>query len=149
NLVSTYYGSDVGTHGGAGTQLCTSGIYGLGYPTLTLGEAGMKHQTWTDALGRSIEADEPDSSNNLTLGTCYAYDVLNNLTQTVQGNQTRTYAYDGLSRETSESSPEAGTANFYYTTSGGALCSGNVKSVCRRTDARGVTTTLSYDTTNR
>src|SRR5205814_338151 len=149
NVVSTYNGSDVGTHRGAGSQLCASGTYGLAYPTLTVDESAMKHQTWTDALGRTIEADEPDSGNSMTLGTCHAYDVLGNVTQTVQGSQTRTYAYDGLSRKTSEALPEAGTTSFYYTTSGGALCSGDPKAACRRTDARGITTTSSYDAMNR
>ena len=149
NVASSYYGSDVGTHGGSGTQLCASGTYGVGYPVLMLDESGMKHQTWSDALGRTIEADEPDSSNNMTLGTCHAYDVLNDLTQTVQGSQTRTYAYDGLSRKTSESLPEAGTTNLYYTTSAGALCSGNPNAVCRQTDARTITTTYSFDARNR
>ncbi len=149
NVISTYYGGDVGTHGGAGTQLCASGTYGLGYPVLSVDESGMKHEMWKDALGRTIEVDEPDSSNNMTLGTCHAYDVLGNVTQTVQGSQTRTYAYDGLSRKTSEALPEAGTTSFYYTTSGGALCSGDPKAACRRTDARGITTTSSYDAMNR
>jgi len=95
------------------------------YPKLTVDETGKKYQTWTDALGRTIEVDEPDSSGSLTLATCHAYDALDNLTQTIQGSQTRTYTYDALSRRTSETTPEAGTRNFYYTTSGGALCSGN------------------------
>jgi RHS repeat-associated protein len=149
NVVNSYYGSDVGTHGGANSQLCSSSTYGLGYPFLSVDEMAMKHQGWSDGLGREIEADEPDSSNNMTLGTCYAYDALGNLTQAVQGNQTRTYAYDMLSRKTSETIPEAGTTNFYYTTSGGSLCSGNVTAPCRRTDARGITTTVSYDALNR
>lgn len=110
---------------------------------------GMKHQGWSDGLGREIEADEPDSSNNMTLGTCYVYDALGNLTQVVQGSQTRTHAYDMLSRKTSETVPEAGTTNFYFTTSSGALCSGDPQKVCRRTDARAITTTAGYDALNR
>ncbi len=149
NVVVYYYGSDVSTHGGASSQLCASGSYGLGYPKLAVDETGKKHQTWTDALGRTIEVDEPDSSGSLTIGTCHAYDALDNLTQTVQGSQTRTYTYDALSRKTSEVTPEAGTTNFYFTTSGGALCSGNPRSPCRRIDARGITTTYNYDGMNR
>jgi RHS repeat-associated protein len=149
NALRPYYGSDVGTHGGASSQICSTSTYGLGYPRLTVDEAGIKHQTWADALGRTIEADEADSSGNMTLGTCYAYDALNNLTQTVQGSQTRTYAYDMLSRKTSETTPEGGTTNFYYTTSGGALCSGNPRLACRRSDARSITTTYAFDALNR
>ena len=149
NVDFDYFGADVSTHGGASAQLCASGTYGLGYPELKVDEAGVKRQTWSDALGRIIEADEPDSGNNMTLATCHLYDVLNNLTQTVQGSQTRTYTFDGLSRKASETLPEAGTTNLYYTTSGGALCSGDPNAVCRRTDARSITTTYSYDAMNR
>jgi len=81
NVVSMYFGSDVSTHGGASSQLCASGTYGLGFPALTVDEAGKKSQSWADALGRTIEADEPDSTGNLTINTCNKYDVLNDLTE--------------------------------------------------------------------
>lgn len=149
NSANQYYGSDVGTHGGASAQLCSSTTYGLAYPTLTLDEMGMKHESWTDGIGRQIEADEADSNNNLTVGTCYLYDALGNLTQVTQGSQTRTYTYDMLLRRTSETTPEAGTTNFYFTTSGGALCSGDHRILCRRLDARSTTTTYTYDVLNR
>jgi len=149
NVAYNYYGSDVGTHGGASSQLCASGTYGFGFPTLTVDESGMKHQIWTDALGRIIEADEPDSTGNLTVGTCDTYDALGNLTQVLQGTQVRSYSHDALSRKTSETVPEAGTTTFYYTTSGGVVCSGSPKAVCRRTDARSTTTTYFYDALNR
>jgi YD repeat-containing protein len=61
----------------------------------------------------------------------------------------RTYNYDMLSRLTSAATPESGTTYYYYTTSGGALCSGDPSAVCRRTDARGTTTTYTYDALNR
>jgi RHS repeat-associated protein len=100
--------------------------------------------------------DEPDSGNNLTKNTCYQHDLNNNLTQVVSATtQTRTYQYDGLSRLTSASTPETyvgGTqysTTHSYTTSGGALCSGNPSAVCVRTDSRGKTTTYSYDALNR
>src|SRR2546425_1252462 len=109
----------------------------------------MKRQTWRDGLGRLIEVDEPDSSGNLTVATCYAYNLLNNVTQAVLGSQTRSFTYDGLGRATLATEPESGTTNLYYTTSGGALCSGNPDAVCRRTDARAITTTLGYDAGNR
>jgi len=139
----TYYGSSVGSGGGATSRLCSSSTYGLGYPILSVDEAGKKHQTWTDGFGRTIEADEPDSSNSMTVGTCNAYDLNNNLTQVVEGSQTRNFAYDDLSRLTSAAMPESngGTTYYYYTTSGGGLCSGDPTEVCRRTDASSVTTT--------
>ncbi len=122
---------------------------GSGYPTLVIDEAGKKRQTWTDSLGRVIEVDEPDASGNLTLSTCYAHDLLDNVTPITQGSQTRTYSYDALSRLTAATTPESGTTNFYYTKSSGGLCSGDPNAVCRRSDARSITTTYAYDALNR
>jgi len=81
--------------------------------------------------------------------TLYSYDVLGNLTQVVQGSQTRTYQYDGLGRLTKEITPEAGTVTLSYVTSPNVLCSGNPSNPCSRTDARGITTTYAYDAANR
>jgi RHS repeat-associated protein len=85
----------------------------------------------------------------MSVGTCYTYDLNNNLTEVVQGSQTRYYYYDGLSRPTQVITPEDGTAYFYYTTSGGSLCAGNPSAVCRKTDSRSVTTTNTYDAMSR
>ncbi len=148
-IVNTFYGSAVAGGGGASAQLCSSATYGLGYPTLFVDEAGKKRQVWEDGFGRIIEADEPDATNALTLATCYQFDLLGNVTQVVQGAQTRTYTYDGLSRATLMSTPESGNTNFYFTTSAGALCSGRPSNICRRADARGITTTYGYDALGR
>jgi RHS repeat-associated protein len=136
---------------GSGTQLCSTSTYGYGYPALYTDESGNQRRTFTDPLGRVIEVDEPDPSNGntLTLNTCYAYDALGDLTSVVQGSETRTYSYDGLGRKTAETTPEGGTTYYYYTTSGGGLCANSTKLVCRKTDARGITTTYSYDALER
>jgi RHS repeat-associated protein len=102
----TFYGAAVSGSGAQLTQLCSSTTYGLGYPTLMVDEAGKKREVWTDGFGRTIEADEPDSSGNLTSNTCYKYDSLSNLLQIAHGAQTRTYAYDTLLRVSSISIPE-------------------------------------------
>jgi RHS repeat-associated protein len=154
NVAHTYYGANVGTGGGAISQLCTpASTYGLGYPMLIVDEVGNKRQTWTDAFGRVIETDEPDSGGNLTVGTCSTYDANNNLLQVTSLGLTQTqkptYTYDELSRVTSKTLAESGVTNFYYTTIGGGLCSGNPSAVCRRTDARSITTTFTYDALNR
>jgi YD repeat-containing protein len=81
--------------------------------------------------------------------TTYTYDPAGNLTKVVQGVQTRIFAYDGLGRKISETTPEAGTVTASYTTAGGSLCSGDPGNVCVRTDARGVVTTYTYDHANR
>jgi len=137
------------SYGGSTSQSCSPSTYGYGYATLYTDESGKQRQTFTDALGRLIEVDEPDSGGNLTVNTCYTYDVLNNLYQVIQGSQTRTFVHDMLSRVTQATTPETGTIYLYYATSGGSFCSGNPKSVCRRTDGRGITTTYTYDALNR
>jgi RHS repeat-associated protein len=81
--------------------------------------------------------------------TTYTYDVLGKLTSVLQGAQTRSYSYDGLSRLTQESTPEAGSVTISYQTSAGSLCSGDPSNPCLRTDARGITTTYLYDSANR
>jgi RHS repeat-associated protein len=81
--------------------------------------------------------------------TLYAYDAAGHVKQVIQGLQTRTFAYDGLGRPTSITTPEAGTDSLSYTASSGSLCSGDPNNVCQKTDARGVVTTYYYDVLNR
>ena len=138
------------TYGGGTAQTCSASTYGYGYATVTTDEVGHQRQSFTDALGRIIEVDEPNSSGTLNVNTCYSYDLLGDLLQVVQGSETRTYTYDWLKRLTSATTPEGqgNTRYFYYTTSGGGPCSGNPSAVCRRTDERGITTTYSYNNMN-
>jgi RHS repeat-associated protein len=91
--------------------------------------------------------------------TTYTYSVVDDLKAVSQaaGNvngqpvsgQPSSYLYDGLRRLTSTTTPESGTVTNYYTTSGGATCSGDPSLPCRIQDARGVVRTLSYDGINR
>ena len=90
------------------------------------------------------------------LVTSYTYDALGNLTKVVQGSQTRTWTYDGLSRLTQEVTPEAGTVTLSYLNTSGSACSGNPSSPCSRTapapnqtGSATVVTTYTYDTANR
>jgi RHS repeat-associated protein len=115
-----------------------------------------------DALGRLTKVQEPDASNNTTIETDYQYDAMSDLVRIDQwggakgasGDRVRTFTYDGLSRLLCASNPEtssaacpslptsytSGTTGFSYD------ANGNVKT---RTDARGITTTYSYDELNR
>src|ERR1700733_1574298 len=147
---STYYGTAVTTGGGIGTQLCSSSTYGLGYPVLAVDEAGKKRQAWGDAFGRTIEVDEPNNTGSLTQNTCYAYDVVNDVTGVAQGSQTRRYSYDSLSRLAETITPETGTIFTPHTNNRQLLCTGNPALLCQRIHkTSGVTTTYAYDTLNR
>ncbi len=126
---------------GSGTSNNISYAYSGNTVTAT-DQAGKQRKLKKDALGRQIEVTEPDPANNnsLTLVSAYMYDPLNNVTQITQGVQTRTYVFDGLSRKTSETTPEAGTVSYVYN---------NDSLFTQRTDARGVVTTYSHDGLNR
>src|SRR6266849_10544096 len=102
-------------------------------------QAGKARKSVSDALGRLTTIYEDPSSLNYQ--TSYTYDVLNSLTQVSQGSQTRTFAYDSLKRLTSAANPENGTITVdAYDDNGNVLVT---------TDARGVSTHVSYDELNR
>jgi len=101
---------------------------------------GRKRMSEVDGLGRLVKVTEQNPANgNLEWDTSYSYDVLNNLTQTYQGGQVRTFGYDAKSRLTSETTPEAGPISYTYT---------DFDAVSTRTDARNVVTTYTYGDLN-
>ena len=145
-----YFGAAAASNGGPSAQYCAQSSFGVGYPTLLVDEAGRKMETWRDGFGRTIETDEPISTGALTSYTCYGYDLADNVTSIApSGTAVRFYSYDLLRRLTQANEPEAGAVSYYFTASSGALCSGDPTAVCRRTDARAITTTYSYDAENR
>ena len=109
-------------------------------------QAGKVRRSVTNALGQLIRVDEPNGAGQLgdasspTQATYYTYDTLNNLTTVNQGVQTRTFAYNSLSRLVSAQNPESGTINYVYD------ANGNLTS---KVDARTITTAYTYDALNR
>jgi RHS repeat-associated protein len=104
-------------------------------------QVGRQRKSEVDGLGRLIKVTEQDTvTGGLTWDTSYSYDVLDNLVGVNQGNQTRSFAYDALSRLTSQTTPEGGTVTFTYT---------SFDAVQTRTDARGAVTSYGYDALNR
>lgn len=79
-------------------------------------QAGKKRKSVSDALGRMVKVyEDPDGSNYLT---SYDYDPLGNLLTVTQGVQTRSFVYDSLSRLTTATNPEDGTAHYKYDAGG-------------------------------
>lgn len=151
------------------TTGCTGRVitdYYAGFTTTT-DQAGKVRRGFVDGLGRLTRVDEPADINN-TLGTydspaqptLYTYDVLNNLKKVQEGGQlqggqyvggqTRNFNYSTLSRLSSATHPEVCHQQqgqcvpvpviYTYDLNGNLLT---------KVDARGVTTTYSYDGLNR
>jgi RHS repeat-associated protein len=100
--------------------------------------AGKIRKQRRDALGRMVEVVE--DPNELDYDTTYAYDPLDNLSVVTQGSQTRYFSYSSLSRLGYASNPESGVVYYTYDDSG---------NLTTRTDARGIVTTMTYDSLHR
>jgi RHS repeat-associated protein len=118
-----------------------------GNTSTVIDPAGMTRTLTYDALGRLISVVE--NPGGLGYSTSYSYNALDDLLTVSQGSQTRTFVYDSLSRLTSATNPESGTTTYTYSTPS-SICSGDASAVCTRTDARGISTTYTYnDSLNR
>lgn len=149
--------ANFGTYTFGAALSSASSICGVtAYPSVTTDEAGNQRQYWTDGFGRLVEVDERDSGGAFSIATCYVYDALDNLSSATQRGGTtdtgqwrvRSYQYDGLSRQTQATTPEAGTETVSFTSSGSS-CSGDPSLPCSGTDGRLVTTNYTYDALNR
>jgi RHS repeat-associated protein len=118
-------------------------------------QAGKRRSITSDALGRVTQVIE--DPNGLAYQTDYTYDTVSNLRKVVQGTQTRYYMYDSLSRLIRAKNPEqsangslaltdALTGNSQWSLAYAYDNNGNLSS---KTDARGVTSSYTYDGLNR
>jgi RHS repeat-associated protein len=115
-----------------------------GATVTVIDQVGRSRKSEIDGLGRLVKVIEQNPSTGLldaaNYSTTYSYDVLDNLTGVDQTGQPRTFVYDALSRLVSETTPEAGTTTFTYT---------SFDAIQTRIDARNVSTTYGYDGLNR
>lgn len=116
---------------------------------------GRERWARTDASGRLVEVVEPvfwgNGSVSAGMQTTYTYNTLGNLTEIVQGSQTRSFKYDSLGRLTAqklaEMKPTLNEAGTYV----GAGTWSDVftyderSNLSSRTDARGVKTVFAYN----
>jgi YD repeat-containing protein len=120
-----------------------------------------------DGLGRLTSVCEITSASGIGAGNCgqsalqkgfwtkYTYDVLNDIltvTQNAQSTisyQTRTYAYDGLGRMTSEQNPETGGSAYTYAFDTNATCGTSNGDLVKRVDPQGTVTCYAYDALHR
>jgi RHS repeat-associated protein len=132
------------------------------------GEGTKQRQLEYDSIGRLTSVCEittilsgngtcAQSNSQTGYWTKYSYDALGDLltvTQNAQAaaasQQTRTYAYDAMSRLTSETNPESGTSAYTYDTITSGTCASTFKGdLIKRLDAVGNTTCYTYDTLHR
>ncbi len=115
---------------------------------------GRERWARADWDGKLVEVVEPDPSGSGAVlsgtgyKTTYEYDVLGNLTKTLQGDQTREFKYDGLYRMVAQKLAER-TATLDATGNAGSLWSDVFKyddrsNLIERVDARQVKTTSTY-----
>jgi RHS repeat-associated protein len=124
-------------------------------------QAGKKRRSLSDALDRLEHLDEPNASGNLGTveapeqRTTYLYDVLDNLLRITQGQQSRFFRYDGLSRLTHERHVEQAAPHAFTDAETGnnqwsRHIEYNGQSLVTDTyDARNVHTHFEYDGVNR
>jgi YD repeat-containing protein len=122
--------------------------------TTVMDQAGKVRRSKLDGLGRLIRVDEPsDAANTLgsqdspTQATNYQYDALGNLTQVLQGNQSRSFTYSSLGRLKSASNPESGVIDHEYDANGNLTKKIDPRLVPNTSTRRAIT--YAYDALNR
>jgi RHS repeat-associated protein len=116
-------------------------------------------RTISDAFGRIVEVDEPNSTTATVtpcpvagdpiIATTYSYDSLDNLTGVVQnGSRNRAFTFDSLGDMLTSSEPESGNETFTYDANGNVLT--RQRPAPNQTSATTyATTTYAYDALNR
>ena len=116
------------TYGGCG---CAGGEV-----TTIRDERGRRRKVTMDVLARLKQVDELNWDQSIYSTITYTYNPLDQLTQINQAGQIRSFAYDGYGRLATRTTPEQGATTYSY------FADNTVQTI---TDARGATTTFSYN----
>lgn len=117
------------TYGGCG---CAGGEV-----TTVQDEHGRQRRLTKDNFGRLWKVEELNwNPSTVYATTTYTYNARNQLTESNQAGQLRSFTYDGYGRLQSRTTPEQGATNYSYNLD-------DTTNVV--TDARGATTTLGYN----
>jgi RHS repeat-associated protein len=116
------------TYGGCG---CAGGEV-----TTVRDERGRRRKFTKDVLGRLKQVDELNWDQSVYSTTTYSYNARDQITQSNQAGQIRSFVYDGFGRLQTRTTPEQGTSTLSY------FADDTTQTV---TDARGATTTFAYN----
>ena len=127
----------------------------IGNTATVTDQTGKQRMSVSDALGLLTSVSE--DPGGLNYQTTYRYDALGNLRKATQDTQHRFFLYDSLGRLIRSKNPEQqvnGNLNLTDSVTGNnawslAYAYDNNGNISTRTDARGITTTYTYDALNR
>lgn len=115
------------------------GYDAMGRPTIATDPYGRTTYTYYDSLGRPVQTQQAVGSDQSI--TQFAYNGADSLTKVIDPRSLETtYSPTGAGTVTSQTSPDTGTAGATFDAEGKPLS---------KTDARGKTTTYSYDKLSR
>jgi RHS repeat-associated protein len=122
---------------GSTTELTYSGCGCAGGDVVTLrDERGRRRRLTKDVLGRLVTVEELNWDTSVYSTTTYVYNARDQITQSNQAGQLRTYTYDNHERLQTRTTPEQGTTTYGY----------NVDDTVQTiTDARNAVATFSYN----
>lgn len=99
-------------------------------------EHGRQRRFTKDSLGRLATVEELNWDTSVYATTSYTYNARDQMTQSNQSGQVRSFAYDGHGRLQTRTTPEQGATNYSYN---------DDDTVSVLTDARGATTSVGYN----
>lgn len=99
-------------------------------------ERGRRRKLYKDTLGRLVKVEELNWNQSVYSTTTYTYNARDQLTQSSQEGQLRTFGYDNHGRLQTRTTPEQGTTTYAYNAD---------DTVLSVTDARNAVSTFSYN----